>query len=214
MFRCQRRVNDIQRIALAHVPHAARDAVSALWALDAALGQVVATTTEPLIGQMRLTWWHERLTSLGAEDVPAEPILQSLHDVARYHDVTGAMLAELVEGWELLLDDLPIEFDVLAAYATKRGDKLFALSAQMIGAAAAPGSGAGWALIDFAMHCSDTVTAERAWMLAGTIFANCDSPRPRSLRILGHIARSKSNQPFANLAKPISRWILLSAVLW
>jgi 15-cis-phytoene synthase len=207
-------MNDVQTIALAYAPRRCREGLSALWELDAALGRMVATTTEPMIGQMRLTWWHERLTALDTDQVPAEPLLQSLHDVVRRHDVTGAGLAELVEGWELLLDPFPLEADILSGYAEKRGDKLFALSARIIGAPVSTGAGAGWAMIDFAAHCSDTATAERAWTLAATLFANSDLRAPKTLRILARIARAKANQTFDEIGLPVSRLTLLKAVLW
>ena len=206
-------MNDVQTIALAYVPRAVRDAVSALWSLDAALGRVVATTTEPMIGQMRLTWWHERLTALDADEVPEEPLLQSLRKLVSCHDVSGVMLAALVEGWELVLEPLPLAEEILSAYANKRGDCLFGLSARVIGNDVSPCAGAGWSLIDFAMHCSDAATAHRAWALAGAIFADHAFAAPKMLRILAHVARVKANQPFDNIRKPISRWTMLKAVL-
>jgi 15-cis-phytoene synthase len=204
-------MNDIQGIALAHAPRRCRDALSALWACDAALGRVVATTTEPMIGQMRLTWWHERLTALDAGEIPNEPVLAALADVVCHHDVTGAMLAALVEGWEALLEPLPLPEDVLRTFAIKRGDGLFAMSALIIGGTSL--GGAAWALIDFATQCSDQVTAERAWAMAARIFSETEITGPKSLRILTRIARMKASQPFAEIAAPVSRWQLLRAVL-
>jgi 15-cis-phytoene synthase len=206
-------MNEVQTIVFAYAPRASRDALSALWACDAALGRVVATTTEPMIGQMRLTWWHERLTGLDAGEAPAEPVLAALRDVVRLHDVTGAMLAGLVEGWEVLLDPLPLSDDVLRTYADKRGDGLFALSARVIGRPVIAGLGAGWALIDFATHCSDQVTAERAWAMAGDILAGAGWTAPKPLRILSLIAKARASAPFAELARPVSRWAMLRAVL-
>jgi 15-cis-phytoene synthase len=206
-------MNEPQQIALAYVPRASRDGVSAIWALDAALGRVVATTTEPMIGQMRLTWWHERLTGLDAGEVPAEPVLAALRDVVRHHDVTGAMLAGLVEGWEVLLDPLPLGDDVLRAHAAKRGDGLFALSARIIGAPVLAGLGAGWALIDFATHCSDQVTAERAWAIAAVLFKKTDVVGPKALRILARTAQAKALGSIAAIRTPVSRWQMLRAVL-
>ncbi len=206
-------MNDVQKIALAYAPRRCRDALAALWACDAALGRVVATTTEPMIGQMRLTWWHERLTGLDAGEVPAEPVLAALHDVVRHHDVTGAMLAGIVEGWEVLLEPLPLGDDALRALAIERGDGLFALSAQIIGATVSAGLGAGWALIDFAAHCSDQVTAERAWAMAARLFKETAVTGPKPLRILTKIARAKAMRPVDEMTQPVSRWQLLRAVL-
>ena len=206
-------MNEAKQIAFAYAPRRCRPALDALWALDAALGRVVATTTEPMIGQMRMTWWHDRLTALDTGEVPAEPVLSALKAVVRDHDVTGAMLAELVEGWEVLLDPLPLGEDVLTMFADKRGDGLFGLSAKIIGERVSAGSGAGWALIDFAAHCSDSVTAQRAWAMAGAIFKGADRRGPKALRILAHLAKGKALGSFDQLPTPISRWSMLRSVL-
>jgi 15-cis-phytoene synthase len=206
-------MNEPQKIALAYVPRVSRDGVSAIWALDAALGRVVATTTDPMIGQMRLTWWHGRLIGIDEGEVPAEPILAALRDVVRHHDVTGAKLAGLVEGWEVLLDPLPLSDDVLRTYADKRGDGLFALSARVIGRPVIAGLGAGWALIDFATHCSDQVTAERAWAIAAVLFKKTDVVGPKALRILARTAQAKALGSIAAIRTPVSRWQMLRAVL-
>ena len=206
-------MNDEEGIALAYAPSRCRAALTALWAYDAALGRVVATTTDPMIGQMRLTWWYDRMTGLDAGEVPAEPVIVALHDVVRNHDVTGAMLAELVEGWEMLLEPLPLGVDVLRDYAVRRGDGLFAVAARVLGVPVTAGPGAGWALVDFAGHCSNPVTAERAWAMAGDLLGAAPVRGPKMLRILARIARARAMRPFADIAMPVSRWTIARAVL-
>src|SRR3546814_7046937 len=49
-------------LAICYAPRKARAALAALFALDATLADVLRTTTEPMLGQMRLTWWHDALT--------------------------------------------------------------------------------------------------------------------------------------------------------
>ena len=90
-------MNAVQQIALAYTPSRHRAALAALWDYDVTLGRVVATTTEPMIGQMRLTWWHECMMALDKGEVPAEPVIAALYDVIRHYDVTGAMLSAIVE---------------------------------------------------------------------------------------------------------------------
>ena len=197
------------RLALGYAPERSRNALHALWMLDDALGRVIATTTEPLIGQMRLTWWHEQVVGLDSGSVPAEPILVELARLICNHDVTGGALAALVEGWEVLLEPLPLSNEQLRAYATMRGERLFALSAKILGANVSMGLGAGWALIDFAMRCSDRVTRERALAL----FARVSINGPKPLRILAHVAKSRSKQSSCEIVMPVSRWVILRAVL-
>lgn len=202
-------MNDVSKIALGYAPSQSRDALGALWTLDDALGRVVASTTEPLIGQMRLTWWHDQLVALDARLAPAEPILVGLVDVIRDYDVTGADMAVLVEGWEALLEPMPLGDHPLHAYATMRGDRLFSLSAKILGANVATGLGAGWALIDFATRCSDRITRDRAMAL----FAPVPVIAPKPLRILAHVAKSRAQQSSDQIVMPVSRWVILRAVL-
>ncbi len=202
-------MNEAQRIALAYAPRSCRDALAALWDYDATLGRVVATTTEPMIGQMRLTWWHERMIGLNAGEIVAEPVITALHDVVRDHDVTGAMLSGLIEGWEALLEPMPFASTILRDYATKRGDRLFELSATILGVDVSTGLGAGWALIDFPRYCTDPTTIEQALKL----FESVDIKGPKPLRILARIARIKAMQPVDQIMEPVDRWTMLRAVL-
>lgn len=206
-------MNDLLPIALAYAPWQARPALTALWALDAALGRIVATTTELMIGQMRLTWWHDRLIALDAGEVPAEPTIAALAAVARATDVTGARLAQLVTGWEALLEPMPLTERDLQDFAVARGDGLFALSAALIGRPVSAGQGAGWALIDFARHCSDPVSAQRAWEMAQRYLGSGRFTGPRMLKILARAARATAARPFERIAEPVSGWHLLRALL-
>src|SRR3546814_12614989 len=57
---------------------AARPALATCWRFDEVLATIVQTTSEPLIGQMRLTWWHEAIAALETGPAPAEPLLQDI----------------------------------------------------------------------------------------------------------------------------------------
>lgn len=169
-------------LVLAYAPADRREALGLLWRLDEQLGRIVTTTTNPMVGQMRLTWWHDALTKLGEGEAPAEPLLQALAAAPLY----GKTLAPLIEGWEMLLDPLPLDAESLATYADKRGGGLFAAAADLLGAGEATGireAGRLWALVDLAFHISDPTTAERAIAAARAV----QLPRrnwPRSLRPL------------------------------
>ncbi|MEP6786345.1 MAG: squalene/phytoene synthase family protein [Sphingomonadales bacterium] len=197
--------------ALTHVPHAVRPALAALWALDQRLGSIVVSTTQPMVGQMRMTWWHEALTTLQAGVQRGEPILDALAEhVVGSHDIAGPVLARLVEGWEVLLDPLPFEEDVLQTYGEARGDRLFTLSAQMLGQSCDNGAGRGWALTDFALRCSDPGTGKRAGMLARQALAKARIGRlPRALRVL---ARFASNDLRHGVPVPRTFWRLIASI--
>lgn len=201
-------------LALSHVHLAVRPAVAAIWQLDEMLGRIVATTTEPIIGQMRLTWWHERLCALNTGERAAEPILGKLVADVLPHDVKGTDLAVLIDGWEVLLEPLPLNDQTLTIYAGKRGGALFETTATLLGGATSglSGAGEGWALMDFALKCTDPVTAGRAVAMANERLRHIP-PMRRPLRILARLARAKARRPMASAAEPLPRFVFLRAVM-
>jgi phytoene synthase len=206
-------LNDAERVlALGHVPKSHRPAVAALWQLDETLGRIVATTTEPMIGQMRLTWWHERLCALDAGERAAEPILAKMAVDVLPHDVKGVDLALLIEGWEALLEPLPLSETTLTTYAEQRGGALFRMTDRLLGEQGSDAAGEGWALMDFALKCSDPVTAGRAAAMAADRLRTI--PRmAKPLRILARLARAKALRRLQSAADPLPRFVFLRAVL-
>lgn len=174
-------------LALLYAPPDRRPAFAALLALDDRLGGLVRAAREPLVGQMRLTWWHQALTALDTAPPPAEPLLADLATIVLPFGVTGAALADQVEGWEALLDGEPLDADALVAAAEARGGRLFAAAATVMGAEEVlPTAGAGWALADLAGHLSDRQAAALARDLASPRLETAMSaPWPRRLRALG-----------------------------
>lgn len=160
-----------------------------MWAFDEQLGQIIASTTQPMVGQIRLTWWREALNSA----VSGHPLLEELTSVTST-GIDSEALGVVIDGWEEVLEPLPLTTDQLARFATARGTQLFTLSARLIEVtipeSVADSVGAGWALADFACRCSDRVTADRALAMANTYLA-VGSLRslPRPLRILARLAR-------------------------
>jgi phytoene synthase len=150
-----------KKLAFAYLPARHRAAVEALFAIDAAMGDVVRTTSEPMVGQIRLAWWRERLDELDSNEVPAEPRLQAARSELIARGVAGRELAGLERGWVRLFDEFP--WDVGTAEAIWfRGRLLFALGAQLLAKTddAIEGAGGLWALVDAARHCSDDASRE------------------------------------------------------
>jgi len=178
-------------MALAYAPAKARPVLEALWALDAQFGHVVRGTTEPLIGEMRLTWWQDAIVALAHGPAPDEPLLQRLK--AALPDGALGAIAEMAQGWIELLAPLPLETPALDRYAALRGGILFRQCGLVLGTQEDVGeAGAGWALVDFAFRCSDRATAERAVALAiarlEPALARRWSPAARPLGIIAHLA--------------------------
>jgi phytoene synthase len=107
-----------------------RSAFDALFAIDDAMGDVVARATEPALAAIKLAWWRERLEELDAGKVPAEPRLQAAADELLTRSIGGASLAELEDGWAALLEADPDPERVAA-----RGAKLFGLASSLLGTA-------------------------------------------------------------------------------
>lgn len=175
-------------LALSYAPAARRAGTAALFDLDAVLAGIVRTTREPMVGQMRLTWWHQALEALDTAPPPAQPVLQALAADVLPRGVTGAGLAAMIDGWEALLDPAPLDAVALAAFGAARGGRLFATAAAVLGGAEARVEllGEGWALADLALRITDPDVAAAARRMAGErLRASFGRPWPRSLRVLG-----------------------------
>lgn len=201
-------------LAMTYAAPAHRPALAALWALDDRLAAILRTTREPIVGQMRLTWWHDALSALDESAPPAEPVLEALarHVVPR---VAGRRLADLVEGWEALLEPT-LDLAAVQAHATHRGGGLFTAMATIVGVddPAVATAGAGWALADLAGHLEAPATADLARNLASETFAKVDAFRwPAPARAIGATARSAQLDLLAQ-PKPRGHPARAARLLW
>lgn len=115
-------------LALLHTPPRVRPAMAALFAIDAAMHDVVARSTEPTLGRIKLAWWREQLEALDENPPPAEPRLQAAAEHLLPAGISGANLAELEAGWATLLDAEP-DPELVAG----RGAILFELGGRLLG---------------------------------------------------------------------------------
>lgn len=177
-------------LAVLYAPVAARAAVAAILALDDALADVVRQAREPALAQLRYAWWRERLAALDSEAPPAMPVLADLAAHALPRGVSGAALADLVDGWEALAAAETLDAAAIDAFAAGRGATLFALLARACGAHKPPvAAGEGWALADLAGNLGDPVEVAAVRAVANARLAAVRSYRwPRSLRTLGAMA--------------------------
>jgi phytoene synthase len=116
-----------RELALLHIPAKMRKAFSALFGIDAAMGDVVARSTDPALGRIKLAWWRERLEALDSAAPPAEPRLIAAYEDLLPRGIKGAELAELEAGWATLLDP-EIDAELVAC----RGALLFELGARLL----------------------------------------------------------------------------------
>jgi len=105
-----------------------RPAFDALFGVDDALSDVVATSTQPALGAIRLAWWREALERLDTNAPPPEPKLQAVASELMPKGVSGKELAALEDGFATLLDEDP-DMDRIA----RRGATLFQIAAKLLG---------------------------------------------------------------------------------
>ena len=105
-----------------------RPAFDALFAIDDAMAEVVASSTQPALGAIRLAWWREALERLDSTSAPPEPRLKAAADCLLPRGIKGADLAKIERGWAILLDDQP---DI--SLAEDRGEELFTIGGRLLG---------------------------------------------------------------------------------
>ncbi|MCT8003229.1 squalene/phytoene synthase family protein [Sphingomonas sanguinis] len=189
-----------QALAVGYSPASAREGFAALLDLDHQLASILQSTTEPMIGQMRLTWWYEALEKLDREHAPAHPVLQRLAASVLPGGVRGAELAPMIEGWEALLDDgEPLDDERVALHARARGGALFASIGRLLSGEGWEPLGIAWAKADLAGHISDKPLADRIGAQALGELDTALSPKwargTRGLSGLGILAREGMRHP-------------------
>lgn len=178
-------------LALSYIPAKRRAALAALWRLDLAMGAVLAGGREPLISQIKLTWWRDSLAKLDHAKAPAEPILQGISEHVILAGVSGEELSGMETGWTALLTQEPLSGDDLGTYSKGRGAVLFRSASTILGMEPSSDierAGEGWALIDLARH-SNEVDAAAAFEAARERLSGGEGFRwPSALRPLGMLA--------------------------
>ena len=129
----------LNRLALSYATADMREPVRTLLLLDQRLGAILRLGGEPMIAQIKLAWWRDRLSEDPTLWPAGEPLLERL----RRWPGDVAQLSAMVDGWEVLLSEEFGEAE-LDAYAAGRGR--------------------GWALL--AGGASGVVRAARQWAIA------------------------------------------------
>ena len=182
-----------RRLALSYAPRASRGLFLGLYALDARLEAIVRSAREPVLAQLKLAWWRERIAARPAQRPRGEPVLTALEPWGS----ESAALSALVDAWEHQLGESPQSPDSISAFAQARTGACATL-ARLTGAdpAMAGRAGHAWALLDIA-----SLQGLSAGLRAAADSANWQSPTlPRSLRpLLIHfgLAKRSNNRNFA-----------------
>lgn len=128
------RAEDPDRYAMAMLaPAAARDRLLTLYALNAELARTALSAREPMVAEMRVQWWVDRLTALKDGAPPPHELLSPLWDAWGPEAASFSTLAEARRH-----DALREPFRSAAAveaYAAATGGALMAAAAGTLGAA-------------------------------------------------------------------------------
>ncbi|WP_324827354.1 squalene/phytoene synthase family protein [Qipengyuania zhejiangensis] len=179
------------RVAIAHAPAELRGAVRTMLALDRQFASILATTSEPMLGQVRLAWWRDRLTE-PLETMPkGNPLLEA---ISATWGPSRVSLAPLADGWEALLVADDLDDATIFRFAEGREaawSGLAGLARQGARTNAIRQAARVWALGDLASNISDP--DEKALVLShAETLAQAALVLPRKLRplaILGSLAR-------------------------
>lgn len=170
-----------QRLALSYAPARSRDGVLALLMLDNRLATILRQGSEPIIAQIKMAWWRDRIR----ENPDAWPLGEVVLQALRKWPADPALLLPLANGWEALLaEDLTIAG--IEEFAQGRAAAWAALVPDRHKAAVSA-TARCWALSDLALNLGegDEATAARRLALAAS-GAPARLPRDvRPLAVLG-----------------------------
>lgn len=151
------------RLSLAYATTASRAPLTLLFALDQRFAGIVRSSREPMLAQLRLTWWRERLSAGKGGEGGSDPLLALL---ARWPGPPDP-LAALAVGWEAMTGAAPLPGSAFLELAEARAGAFAALAVEQKNAAgAARRMALGWSLLDIAAHLSDPREQESALALA------------------------------------------------
>lgn len=150
-------------LALAWSPAKVRAPLTMALRLDRRLARIVARTTEPMLGQMRLAWWREALAKPVSERPQGDAVLDGLGATWRGRE---AALAAMIDAWEVLVTADALGAQEIEAFGSGRGAFFNALGEDHGGAQSARIASAAfrWAIADAAAGVSDP--AERARLVS------------------------------------------------
>ena len=130
-----------------------REALFSLYAFNLEIARIRESVSEPLIGQMRLQWWRDALSSMIQGKTPHHPVAEALAETRSTYHLTSSYFDSLLESREAdMTDDQPQDMASLMAYAEGTSAPLIRLSLEVLNVTdevsheAAQSIGRAWAL--------------------------------------------------------------------
>ncbi len=141
------------QLAVVHTRPKMRGALRIFLELDMRMGRIVAGTSEPMLGQMRLAWWRDELGKPAADRPSGDAVLDG---IGEYWAGRESALCSLVDGWEYMLAPAPMGEGDAAGFANGRAQALMAVydGESRANPAAFEAAAATWAYADMAAKVS------------------------------------------------------------
>lgn len=163
-------------VALAYARPTDRPVFRAMLELDRNLGRAVGLASEPIIGQIRLAWWRDALSSPDTERPRGNPLLDR---IAVLFGSGAGDLVSMVDGWEAVLLAEGMEPEAIKTLSEGRAKAFLAVS-RRVGAdesdTAVGIAASNWSVADIAANCADEVRRN-------TLVVRALSERPETFRL-------------------------------
>lgn len=177
------------QLALAHTRAPFREALRIFFELDLRLARIVAGTSEPMLGQMRLAWWRDILAKPIEERPSGDAVLDAIGEcwAGREKGLIG-----LVDGWENLLAEPPLSEANARQFAQGRVCAMrdaFADTSDVWETCNAGANAWHWALADLAANVSEPKERDMLVALALEQMPGKPLPSPfKGVAVLGALA--------------------------
>lgn len=129
-----RRLDPDRWLATLFAPEAARPGLLALYAFNVEVARTAEQVREPMLGRIRLQWWHEAIDAAYRGVSRNEPIERSLATLIDSVELERSCFDRIIEARETDLDtDSISSLDDLLAYAEATSSTLVRLALQVLG---------------------------------------------------------------------------------
>ena len=152
----------ILRLAIAYAPARSRARALALLALDHRLAAIVQSAREPVLGQLKLSWWRDRLGQPPERWPKGEPVLVALRS---WGDHSGR-LVQLVDGWEDMIGGGLAEMSALSDARALAWADFAELVNQSPVRDAVLSAARSWSLAELALGCANGTLRDEALAVA------------------------------------------------
>lgn len=129
----QVRAQDHDRYLTAlYAPAQARVRLMALYAFNLELARIRESVSEPMLGEIRLTWWHEALDGIAAAAPRQHPVVEAVAAHVAPH-VPPELMTRMIEGREIeVFGGRPAQLDDLVAFTGATGGTLQEAAAYLL----------------------------------------------------------------------------------